>query len=205
MKTITLTLSKICQLLFYALVLVFGSCNSEENKEDSDTDTTEVSNTLHLAFKTPDWEQFINCELLDLFPQTVNDSTYSVSASSASTRETFYFTYPKDSSKIVKAKILAKHKIMEFGSNDEPFQFSQKLPLDSKSIDDTTKRLVSLEGLSDTEYNQVVEVKYLKSETDYAVFRVKCKYEMKTYLIESPETIKKVTGSFAFKIRTKKQ
>ncbi|PKB15341.1 hypothetical protein [Flavobacterium sp. 5] len=203
MKNISFTPSKACKLFFYCLILFISSCSSDENKNDSEN-STEVSDALHLAFKTPDWEQNINCEKLDLFPDAQNDSTNVVSASSASTRETFYFSYPKDSSKIVKTKILSKHKIMELGSNNEPFQFSQKLPLNASSIDDTTKRLASLEGLSDTEYNQVIEIKYLKSESNYAVFIVKCKYEMKAYLIETPETIKKITGTFSFKIRTTK-
>ncbi|REH01669.1 hypothetical protein [Flavobacterium aquicola] len=196
--------SKFYKLFFCSLIILFGSCSSDEGKDESGT-TPEVNETLHLAFKTPDWERYINCDRLDLFPNAVNDTTYTVSASSESTRETFYFSYPKDSSKIVKAKILSKHKIMEYGSNNEPFQFSQKLPLDGNSIDDTTKRLVSSEGQSDTEYNQVVAVKYLKSESNYAVFRVQCKYEMKTYLINTPETIKKITGTFAFKVRVSKK
>ncbi|MWB96169.1 hypothetical protein GON26_17540 [Flavobacterium sp. GA093] len=205
MKTISFSSSKICKLLFCSLVILFSSCSSEDSKDGNESENPDtVSDALHLAFKTPDWEEYINCEQLDLFPQSINESTSYVSASSASTRETFFFSYPSDSSKIVKAEILSKHKIMEFGSNDEPFQFSQKLPLDRNSIDDTTKRLVSSEGLSTNEYNQLVEVKYLKSEKDYAVFRVKCKYEMTTYLVNSPETTKKVTGTFAFKIRTSK-
>jgi hypothetical protein len=78
------------------------------------------------------------------------------------------------------------------------------LPLNENSLDDLTKKLVSSEGFSATEYNQVWEVKYLKSETNYAVFRVKCKYEMKMYLPTTPEVIKPVSGTFTFKIRTSK-
>ena len=205
MKNITLTSSKLYKIFFCSLAILLSSCNAEEEKEDSNS-STEVSDVLHFDFKTPNWEQYINCEDLDLFPQAKeNDSTFSVSSSSASTRQTFYFSYPKDSSKIVKTKLLSKHKIMEFGSNEEPFQFSMKLPLDKNSITDLTKRLVSLEGFSATEYNQVIDVKYFKSEPKYAIFKVKCKYEMNTYLLESPETIKKVTGTFAFKIRTTKE
>ncbi len=187
-------------LFFCSLSMVFCSCNSDE----SNSDNQEASDDLHLSFKTPEWERYINCEHLDLIPDEKNSTTYSVFASSASTRETFVFSYPKDSSMIVKTKALSKHKIMEFGANNAPFQFSQKLPLNEQSIDDTSKRLVSAEALSDTEYNQVLEVKYLKSEPTYAVFRVKCKYEMNTYIASNPETKIKVTGTFAFKIRTSK-
>lgn len=89
--------------------------------------------------------------------------------------------------------------------NTAPFQFSQKLPLNESSLDDLTKKLISIEGFSDTEYNQLIEVKYLASEKDYAVFRVKCEFKMKTYLVSAPETIKNVTGSFTFNVRTTKK
>ena len=204
MGNITPTPLTFCKFFFCCLIILFNSCSSDENKDESDSES-EVSEALHLAFKTPDWERYINCDRLDLIPNAINDSTNVVFASSESTRETFFFSYPKDSSKIVKAKILSKHKIMEYGNNNEPFQFSQKLPLDGNSIDDTTKRLVSSEGQSDTEYNQVIGIKYLKSESNYAVFRVQCKYEMKTYLIDATETIKNVTGTFAFKVRVAKK
>lgn len=179
------------------------SCTAEDDKSSDDPNA--VTEDLHLSFKTPDWERKINCEKLDLFPNEINDTTSTVNASSESTRETFCFSYPRDSSRIVKAKILKKHKIMTTYENNEPFQFSQKLPLDANSIDDTSKRLISLEGLSETEYNQVVEIKYLKSEAKYAVFIVKCKYEMKTHLVSSTEIIKPVSGTFTFKIRTSKK
>lgn len=202
MSNSTRTSLKFYKLFFCGLIVLLGSCTAED-KDGSDS-PDDVSAALHLAFKTPDWERYINCDKLDLFPYEKNDSTNVVSAESASTAEVFYFSYPKDSSKIVKAKLLSKHKIMEYGSNDEPFQFSQKLPLDANSINDITKRLVSAEGLSDTEYNQVIDVKYVKSEANYAVFTVRCKYEMNTYLVSTPETTKRTTGTFAFKIRTTK-
>lgn len=193
---------KFYKLFFCCLIILLGSCTSEDKKESDST--SEISESLHLAFKTPDWEQHIDCDKLDLFPNAINDSTYVVSATSASTKETFYFSYPIYSSKMVKAKILSKHKIMEYGGNEEPFQFSQKLPLNGSSIDDTSKRLVSAEGLSDSEYNQVVEVKNIGSEGNYDLFKVVCKYQMKAYLVTDPGTIKNITGTFAFKIRTSK-
>lgn len=198
MKTI-----KIISTYLTIISLALTSCTSDD--KSSDDDDTNVIEDLHLSFKSPDWERKINCDRLDLFPSEINDTTSTVNASSESTRETFCFSYPRDSSKIVKAKILKKHKIMTTYENNEPFQFSQKLPLDANSIDDTTKRLISLEGLSDSEYNQVIEIKYLKSEPQYAVFIVKCKYEMKTYLVSSPDIIKPVTGTFTLKIRTSKK
>ena len=68
---------------------------------------------------------------------------------------------------------------MEYYSNEEPFQFSQKLPLYQNSLNNPTTKLVSNEGFSDTEYNEVTEVKYIKSEANNAVFRVKYIYKLK--------------------------
>lgn len=196
MKTI-----KIISTYLTIISLTLTSCTSDDKSSDDDN----AIEDLHLSFKTPDWERKINCDKLDLFPHEINDTTSTVNANSESTQETFCFSYPRDSSKIVKAEILKKHKIMTTYENNEPFQFSQKLPLDANSINDITKRLISLEGLSDSEYNQVIEIKYLKSETKYAVFIVKCKYEMKTYLASSTDIIKPVTGTFTLKIRTSKK
>lgn len=163
-----------------------------------------VSDNLHFDFTTPDWNRTINCELLNFFPNSVNDSTYNVSATSQSTNAVFCLSYPKDSTNMVKAKIFKNHKIMSIYENKEPFQFSLKLDLDANSIGNLDKRMVSFEGFSATEYNQITEVKYLASEPNYAVFRVKCKYEMKMYLASNPTVIKPVSGTLAFKIRTTK-
>ncbi len=174
-----------------------------DNNETIENPTT-VSDNLHLAFKTPDWERNIDCSHLDLYPTVYNDSTYGVTASSASTKEIFCLTYPKFSSKIVSPKYLKKHKIMSIYDNTAPFQFSQKLPLNDNSLDDLSKKLVSSEGFSGTEYNQVMEIKYVSGDGVYDIFRVKCKYEMKMYLPLNLDAIKPVSGIFTFKIRTLK-
>lgn len=189
--------------LLYATALLLFSCSSSDSAE-STVNTNTVSDNLHFAFKTPDWERTIDCSKLDFIPTVFNDSTYGISATSASTQETFCFTYPKDGSKIVNPKYLKKHKIMSIYENNAPFQLSQKLPLNQNSFDDLSKKLVSSEGFSDLVYNEVVEVKYLSSDADYMIFRVKCKYKMETSLPLNPEVIKQVSGTFTFKIRTTK-
>jgi hypothetical protein len=183
--------------------LLLFSCSSSDKTEINENPIT-VSDNLHFAFKTPDWERTIDCSKLDFIPTVYNDSTYGISATSASTQETFCFTYPKDGSKIINPKYLKKNKIMSIYENNAPFQLSQKLPLNENSFDNLSKKLVSAEGFSSTEYNQVLEVKYLSTEESYMVFTVKCKYEMKMYLPATPEVIKPVSGTFTFKIRTTK-
>jgi hypothetical protein len=188
--------------LIVVLLILLTSCTTEENKDAEGSNPAALD--LHLAFKTPDWERKIDCTLLNLYPAFVNDTTSSVSAFSASTKEAFWLTYPKDSSQIVRLRTYKKYKIMEYGSNDEPFQFSQKLPLNESSLDDLSKKLISKAGFSATEYNQVTEIKYIRSETQYAVFKIKCAYAMKTYLPSTPDIVKPVTGTYAFIIRTSK-
>ncbi len=188
--------------ILVVILLLLTSCTTDENKDAESTNPAALD--LHFAFKTPDWERKIDCTLLNLYPAFVNDTTSSVSAFSASTKEAFWLTYPKDSSEMVRPRTYKKYKIMEYGYNEEPFQLSQKLPLNESSLDDLSKKLISKAGFSTTEYNQVTEIKYIKSEAQYAVFKIKGVYEMKTYLPSTPDVIKPVTGTYAFIIRTNK-
>lgn len=197
MKTI-----KTLTTVLVVLLTILSSCTTEE-KNDADVSNS-ASLDLHFAFKTPDWERKVDCTLLNLYPSFVNDTTSSVRATSASTKESFWLTYPKDSSEIVRPRTYKKYKIMEYGYNEEPFQFSQVLPLDASSLGNSSKTLVSKAGFSATEYNQVTEIKYIKSESQYAVFKIKCAYEMKTYLPSTPTVNKPVSGTYAFIIRTSK-
>ena len=193
---------KTLSICLVVILIVLTSCTTDENKDLENSNI--VSDDLHFAFKTPDWERKIDCSLLNLYPSFVNDTTSSVSATSASTKESFWFTYPKDSSEIVRPRTYKKYKIMEYGYNEEPFQFSQVLPLDASSLGNSSKTLVSKAGFSVSEYNQVTEIKYIKSEAQYAVFKIKGVYEMKTYLPLTPDVIKPVSGTFTFLVRTSK-
>lgn len=193
MKNTTTLLSLTLGLLFLAPVI---ACSSDEEGDDTGGGT--VSNSLHLKFKTPDWERTINCEQLDLMPMNPVDGVFAVSATSASTSETFYFSYPQDSSAMNQVANYKKYGIVSYGDNNEPFQFSQKLPDNQGSND----RLISLPDNSNTYYNEVEKIEYVGHEAQYAIFKVKCKYNMRTYLLSNEATIKDVSGTFHFKIRT---
>lgn len=171
------------------------SCSSEEEGESTGG---EVSNSLHLKFKTPDWERTINCEHLDLMPMSPIEGVYAVSATSASTNETFYFSYPQDSSAMNQISNYKKYAIAGYGDNDAPFQFSQKLPDNQGSSD----RLISLPDMTSQYYNEVEKIEYVGHEANYSIFKVKCKYNMRTYLLSNESVIKEVSGTFHFKIRT---
>lgn len=170
----------------------------------SKTDNITVNSNnaeLHLSFTTPDWNRYINCDKLDLFPTYINDSTAYVSASSASTLETFCFAIPKDSSTMIKQSNLKKYAIKNYFENSSAFQFSQKLPL----TDGSSARLVSIDSVSANSYNEVTAIDYVLSETNYCVFKVKCNYAMYTKEIGNTNNIKPVSGSFYLKVRTSKK
>jgi len=191
-------IAKITLALSFPILLIGISCSKDMNSENYSN-----SDALHFSFKTPDWERWVNCEL-DFEPITLNDSTNIIAFSSASTNASLCFTYPKDSSKMLNNRELKRFKIKSYYDNNEPFQFSQKLPLNQNSLNDLTTKLVSNEGFSDTEYNEVTEVKYIKSETNNAVFRVKCNYKLNARIISTPEISKPVSGTFTFLVRTTK-
>jgi hypothetical protein len=192
--------SKIILALSIPIVLISSSCSKETNSDSSSSSSRDL---LHFSFKTPDWERWVNCEL-DFPIISLNDSTNVIAFSSASTNASLCFSYPKDSSKIVNNRELKRFKIKSYYDNNEPFQFSQKLPLDQNSSDDSTTKLVSNEGFSETEYNEVTEVKYIRSELNNAVFRVKCIYKLNARIISTPEISKPVSGTFTFLVRTSK-
>ncbi|HYD90624.1 MAG TPA: hypothetical protein VEA37_03940 [Flavobacterium sp.] len=189
--------AKLFYSFFSALLLV--SCSGSDS-EDVD-DNGSVSNTLHMSFKTPDWEQFINCEQLDLFPSYINESTNYVSATSASTKETFFFSIPTDSSAMVAPGNLKRYAISEFGQNQNSFEFSQKLPITPGS----TTYIASVGGLSETSYNEVVSINYAGTDGNSALFRVKCRYKMDAYEVGNETNIKSVSGTFHFKVRTSRE
>lgn len=197
MKTPYFIVSLFLSFIIYSFLT---SCSSEE--DGNDTGGGSVSNALHLKFKTPDWERTINCEHLDLMPVSAGQNAFAVSATSASTNETFYFSYPRDSSAMNSVSNYKKYEIVSYGTNDAPFQFSQKLPDNQGSND----RLISMEDRnSTTYYNEVEKIEYVGHEANYSIFKVKCKYNMRTYLLSNEATIKDVSGTFHFKIRTTRE
>ncbi len=191
-------------LLAISSSLALFSCtkNSDDNGENSGTTPNgEVSNSLHLSFTTPDWNRFIDCSLLDLNPIGINATTTYFAATSASTRESFNFSLPKDSSKMVLASNLKKYSIKNFGQNAAPFEFSQKVPI----TDGNATYLISSGGaISDSSYNEVTEIKYVGNETNYALWQVKCRYKMMAYELGNTANRKPITGTFHFKVRTTK-
>lgn len=176
-------------------MLLFTSCTKTE---DDNASQNGISDLLHLSFTTPDWNRFIDCSKLNLDPGYMNDSTFYVSATSASTQETFYFSFPSDSSHMVRATNPGKYPIQIFGSHEGYFEFSQKLPI----TDGSTTKLVSEKGFSETVYNEVSEIKYAGMEGDYALFHIKCRYSMVASVLPDATTKRNINGTFHFVVRT---
>ncbi|MBK0403471.1 hypothetical protein I5M27_10780 [Adhaeribacter sp. BT258] len=179
------------------LVLGLHGCGDDEDEKD-DNPAPGVSESLHFNFKTPDWERNIDCTHLDLPSNSLDATTYYVSATSASTNSTFFFSFPQDSSAIVNPANLKQYSIKAYGQNDAPFQLSLKLPL----TEGNSKRLVSKAGQSAESYNEILAVKYDGHNATEAFFKVKAKYQMKTVVVNDSSIQKTVSGTFHFRIRT---
>ena len=111
---------KIIVVLSFPILLIVCSCSKETS---SDCSAGNSSDRLHFSFKTPDWERWVNCDL-DFPVIALNYSTNVISISSASSKASLFFLYPKDSSKIVNDRELKRFKSKCFSENDEPFQYS---------------------------------------------------------------------------------
>jgi len=202
------TLSKLVLLILFSTCFISCKKGSEDPSDGDKGSGKEivignggaVDNTLHMAFKTPDWERKIDCTHLDLDPVGLNDSTSYVSATSASTNETFYFSFPRDSSGMVRPSNIKKYDITRVGANKKPFEFSQTLPINAGS----TTKLVSLASSGTDSYNEVLEIKYTGVKGNYAQFQIKCRYSMNMQETLNDSNKKLVTGTFHFKVKTKR-
>lgn len=177
------------------------SCQKSDESDDRGDSKAEVSESLHISFKTPDWERNIDCTHLDFSPMSTTPGVYYVGGSSESTRQSFQFSYPEDSSALVAPSNLKKYPILTYGTSDKPFNFSQKLPVTNGSSD----RLIGKAGFSSDEFVEVTQVKYVGSTSTNASFQVKGKYSMKAYLLSDTVQKKLVTGTFHIKIKTTKK
>lgn len=133
--------------LSFALVVIisFTAC------EEEDTTPEVVSNTLHFAFKTPDWERTIDCTHLDLEPMYASDELDYIFATSASTKSTFFLVLPSDVNEYAKPENIKKYAISEHGEITEgPFSFSLKLPVTQDG-----SYLYSEFGQSEESYNEI--------------------------------------------------
>jgi len=192
--------------LFSTILFACLSCTSDGldiNTDISNDSTTssEISNLQHISFYTPEWNRFIDCSLLDFQPNYQNDSTSFINASSASTKQSFYFTYPSDSATLANASNIKKYSIRLYGSHEGYFEFSQKLPYTDGSAD----RLISEYGFSDSIYNQILSIKYLDSKASMPRFEIKGRYVMMAYVLNTSDysntsNKRKITGTYNIKV-----
>ncbi|TGE14191.1 hypothetical protein [Hymenobacter elongatus] len=189
-------------LLTLGISCSFGLASCFEKDEDPTPDETAVSDSLHFAFKTPDWAREIDCEQLNLSFKTIystNDKIAWASAGSQSTGSQFYFTYPADSSALVAPGKLTKYAIGDYLSNTGAFEMSHKVP----TTEGSASRLLSVAGKADNSYNEILSVKYIKHEGAYALFDIKGRYQMQMKELTNGVygATKPVSGSFKFRLR----
>src|SRR5665647_878891 len=160
----------ISTLMLFINLFIFTSCNNNDpNANQTNSDSQFIS------FNTPEWNRKINCSLLDFQPTSLNDSTAYITATSASTSLTFFFTYPSDSAKLIRQSNLKKYPIMAYGYSNALkgyFVYSQKLPYN----DGSASRLYSEYGFSDSTYNEILSIKYVDSKALTARFEIKGQY-----------------------------
>lgn len=178
--------------------MLCGAAMCSDDKKEDPMPADGVSDALHFAFKTPDWERTIDCERLSLLPRSAAPGVSFVSAQSASTLATFFFTYPADSSRMAAARSTNRYPVAEFYENAAPFELSLKMP----PSEGNSYRMVSNPGLSADSYNEVVAVQYAGRDGAQAVFDVKCRYQMHMRLLPDTANTKPVSGTFHFKVRT---
>ncbi len=183
-------------IFFISLIIILNSCTKESNNSSS-------TESLFMAFKTPDWERTVPCELLVFPPNPINDSTSLAYAQSASTNHYFYLTYPLDSSEMTRPGNLKRYPIADYGANTQPFEFSQKLPMDANSLNDLTRRLASLEGFNASSFNEIQSIKYISSDNQHPTFIIKGIYALQAqHVASNPLVIKPVSGSYALEVKT---
>jgi len=208
-------MNKLLNLLkhsFFISMLLFGSlsCTNEATDLDKSIDSitsSDISNSLHVSFNTPEWNRMIDCSQLDFEPIYLNDSTSYIYAISQSTSLTFFFSFPSDSSVMSKQSNLKKYPIRSYAGNlDGYFEYSHKLPYNVGS----PNRLISEYGFSDSTYNQIVSIKYIESNATVAKFEVKGKYAMIAYVLnpadsENTSNKRKITGTYNFNVGVKRR
>lgn len=187
-------------------ILLFGSLSCANESTDLEQTnnslaSTEISNLQHISFYTPEWNKFIDCSLLDFQPLYQNDSTSYINASSASTNQSFYFTYPSDSATMVNPSNIKKYSVRLYGAHEGYFEFSQKLPY----TDGNVVRLISEYGFSDSIYNQIVSIKYIDSKASMPRFEIKGRYAMLAYVLNTSDysntsNKRKITGTYNIKV-----
>jgi hypothetical protein len=177
------------------LVLTMPGCSGNKAEYPGPV----VTEDLYFFFKTMDWEQSISCENIDLPAWQLDSVTYLTLSSSNPAPASFYFSYPKDSSQIVKPANLKKYSIQEVGQHTGPFQLSLILRLTKSN---RNQWLNSNAGQSAAFFNEIIAVTYDGHNTNEAFFKVKGRYQMQTASLIDSSLQKTVLGMYQLRIRT---
>lgn len=193
-------------LLGTALALALGACFGSD-KADDPTPAGGVPDALHYAFAAPDWKTYIPCPHLEtgVDGSLLRGSTQYFYLSSASSRATYSFTFPRDSARMVAPANLGRHPIVNrLDTVSRPFRLALRLP---RRLATDTTFLRSQAGLSADSYNEVVAIKYVRSTrrngVAYATFDVKCRYALLAATTDAPALRLPVTGTTCIRFNTR--
>ncbi|GAB2551010.1 hypothetical protein [Rufibacter soli] len=181
-----------------ALICLLGLGFTACKLLDPEPDVPMVADDLHFSFKTPDWENKMDCTLLDLPSYGLDPQTYYTFGTSAQANNTFFLSFPKDSSSMVAPGNVKKYPVQELGNHTLPFQLSMKVPV----VEGSRWFLISQEGLSTDSYNEVVAVKYMGRNGSEAIFQIKGRYKMAMTQVNASMAPKPVTGTYHLKVKT---
>jgi len=199
--------TKILPLLL-GLGLLIASCgksNDPSPDNNDDPGSAPIANSLHIAFKTPDWQRHIDCTHLEMPPTALGDNTFMISGTSASTLVTFYFAYPRKSAMLAQPSNIKKYGVSDVATPGDFFEMAMKLPLSEDKLSTEYGRLVSNEGNSQDEYTEITSIEKTGSEGSYDLYNIKGRYAFKARLVpEDGSADKPVSGTFHFRVKAER-
>jgi len=184
------------------------SCNKADDPSPGSNNNPgngSIANSLHIAFKTPDWQRHIDCTHLEMPPAPVDGNTFMISGTSASTLVTFYFCYPRKSAALAAASNIKKYGVSDVMATGDVFEMAMKLPQSEDKMGTEHGRLVSNEGSGPEEYTEIVSIEKTGTDGAYDLYNIKGRYAFKARLVPDNGTgIKPVSGTFHFRVKAEK-
>ncbi len=193
--------SRLTLVLGLAAALGLTACFGSDDKAKDPAPTDGISDNLHFAFKTPEWERQIDCEQLAM-PFSSYNGVAGVGGTSASTAVAFYFQYPADSTALVQAAVLRRYPIARQIAGSRLGELSLRVPVTAGS----SSFLMPKAGQSATSYNEIVSVKYTDRRNGYPRFDIKCRYQaMMGLATDSTAALRPVSGTYHLRVVARPQ
>jgi hypothetical protein len=201
--------------LLFAVTLAMSSCKKENTTNPSGNNTGTSTADLYTHFKTPSWEKTVPCEELVFYADAAaTDSTFLAGGTSSSAKFKILLSVPRDSSKLATTATNGKYGIYLAGSDDNmydstsvmvssppPFYLAFTVPIDESHLQQSSTYLRSIPTENRAYYNQVTQIKYVKSESNHAIFLVRGNFSLKANNpIDSSVAAQIITGDYSYQV-----